>query len=72
MVKISCQVKYCKQKDLEVRYGYEICRKDWLLHCDNKINLKEKLGIKEEIKEFIKKVVPIMVKPHMAQTTLNF
>ena len=41
-------IKNCHQKDTYlIYYGNEICEKHFGEHCDNLINLKDGLGIKE-------------------------
>jgi len=42
-----CSVKNCRGPNEMMYYGKYICYKCWELHCEDKINLKELLKIKE-------------------------
>ena len=49
----KCAVKGCKNKFDLIYYKKPICSKCFEKHCDNKINLKKKLNIKEISKKGI-------------------
>lgn len=44
-----CDVRYCKQKDVEVTYcGHDVCLKHWTAHCRGDFDLKVEFQIKNE------------------------
>jgi len=43
----KCSIKGCKNQSDIIYYGKPVCSKCFDKHCDNKINLKVKLNIKE-------------------------
>ena len=61
-------VPNCRQKDIELKYyGNNICRRDWELHTDGKINLKQIFKINDE------PIKPqLVVVGRKGQTKLNF
>ena len=48
---LTCKIKNCKRDVEVIYYGFAVCKRHWIAHCEGRINIKQKLNIKENIKQ---------------------
>jgi len=41
----SCEVRRCRNSTCIIYYGRNICEAHWVMHCDDKLDLKKEFGL---------------------------